>query len=82
VTPRCVFAFDRSRGLFRLESVHPEHSLEEVLEHTGFQFDWSRPVRTTAAPSAEVLRTMRGPVAAKLSELYPSFAAEVFGAAA
>jgi len=78
VTPRCVFAFDRARGRFRLESVHPEHSLEEVLEHTGFQFDWSRPVRTTAAPSEEVLRAIRGPVAAKLLELYPVFAAQVF----
>jgi len=82
VTPRCVFAFDRARGRFRLESVHPEHSVDEVLEHTGFQFDWSRPVQTTAAPSEEVLRTMRGPVAAKLFELYPSFAAQVFAAAA
>ena len=82
VTPRCVFAFDRARGRFRLESVHPEHSVDEVLEHTGFQFDWSRPVQTTAAPSEEVLRTMRGPVAAKLFELYPSFAAQAFAAAA
>jgi len=81
VTPRCVFAFDRARGRFRLETVHPEHTLEELLEHTGFQFDWSPPVRTTPAPSDEVLSAIRGPVAAKLYQLYPSFAAQVFGSA-
>src|SRR5262249_14721493 len=79
VTPRCVFAFDRGRGRFRLESVHPEQSVEEVLEHTGFQFDWSQPVPTTSVPSPAVLSTLRGPVAEKLFELYPSFAAQVFG---
>ncbi len=82
VTPRCVFVFDRARARFRLESVHPQHRLEEVIENTGFEFDWSEPVQTTPSPSAEVLKTLRGPIAAKISQLYPSFAAGGFGATA
>lgn len=82
VTPRCVFLFDRARARFRLESVHPQNRLEDVIENTGFEFDWSEPVQTTPSPSAEVLKIIRGPIAAKISELYPSFATTGFGAAA
>ena len=32
VTGRCVFAFDRDKGRFRLESLHPGHDLAEVLD--------------------------------------------------
>ncbi|HUI97849.1 MAG TPA: CoA-transferase, partial [Xanthobacteraceae bacterium] len=39
VTPLCEFAFDRSRARFRLASVHPGHSVEEVSDQTGFAFD-------------------------------------------
>src|ERR1700690_671499 len=33
VTPLCHFAFDKARGRFRLESVHPGHTVEEVLDN-------------------------------------------------
>ena len=36
ITNRCLFDFDRTRRRFRLASLHPGHSLEEVIEHTGF----------------------------------------------
>src|SRR6266852_4408593 len=39
ITNRCLFAFDRERRRFRLESVHPGHSVDEVRETTGFAFD-------------------------------------------
>src|SRR6202162_880130 len=39
VTNRCLFGFDRARRRFRLESVHPGHTVGEGLEHTGFAFD-------------------------------------------
>src|SRR5436305_6045882 len=39
VTPLCLFAFDRDNKRFRLESVHPGHSVEEVLDNTGFAFE-------------------------------------------
>ena len=39
VTGRCVFRFDAARGRFRLASLHPGHSLDEVRAATGFDFD-------------------------------------------
>lgn len=79
VTNRCAFAFDRGRGRFRLASVHPGHTLDEVIEHTAFDFEQPATVPTTQSPSAETLRLMREVVAPQLAEVYPQFAARVFG---
>jgi glutaconate CoA-transferase, subunit B len=79
VTNRCLFDFDRERRRFRLASVHPGHSVEEVLDNTGFDFDRPDHVPVTAAPSAETLRLMRSVVAPLLAEVYPQFAKNVFG---
>lgn len=79
VTNRCLFAFDRASGRFRLESIHPGHALEEVLDHTGFAFDRPERVPETPPPSAGHLRIMRETVAPELAEVYPQFAAAVFG---
>jgi glutaconate CoA-transferase subunit B len=79
ITTRCLFGFDRSRRRFRLISVHPGHSLAEVIENTGFDFDQPRQVPVTAAPSAETLRLLRTVVAPQLVEVYPQFVATVFG---
>jgi glutaconate CoA-transferase subunit B len=77
VTNRCVFGF--ADGRFRLESVHAGHTVEEVLEHTGFEFDRPAQVPDTPAPSAETLRLMRETVAPQLADVYPQFAQAVFG---
>jgi glutaconate CoA-transferase subunit B len=82
VTNRCLFDFDRERWRFRLASVHPGHSVEEVLDNTGFDFDRPEHVPTTPAPSGETLRLMRTVIAPKLAEVYPQFADKVFGAVA
>ena len=79
VTNRCLFDFDRAQRRFRLASVHPGHSVAEVIENTGFDFERPDHVPTTAAPSAETLRLLRAVVAPLLSEVYPQFAARVFG---
>jgi glutaconate CoA-transferase, subunit B len=81
VTPLCHFAFDKAKARFRLESVHPGHTVEEVLDSTGFAFDRPATVPVTPVPSPEVLSLLRGTVAAKLAAIYPKFAAEVFGIA-
>ena len=80
VTRRCLFAFDRQRRRFALASVHPGHSVAEVVEHTGFDFDRPPHVPVTPAPSPETLRLLRTAVAPQLLEVYPQFAAQVFGA--
>jgi glutaconate CoA-transferase, subunit B len=79
ITNRCLFAFDRSRRRFRLASVHPGHTLAEIMEHTGFAFDEPAEVPVTPAPSPETLRVMRAVVAPQLTEVYPEFARDVFG---
>src|SRR5271163_496822 len=81
VTNRCLFDFDRDRRRFRLASVHPGHSVEEVIENTGFDFDRPADVPTTPAPSADTLHLMRSVVAPMLAEVYPQFAKNVFGVA-
>jgi glutaconate CoA-transferase subunit B len=77
VTGRCVFAFDRERGRFRLQTVHPGHSAAEVAANTGFAFDRPEAVPETPAPSPATLALIRGPVGAAIDETYPRFAAEV-----
>lgn len=79
ITNRCFFSFDRARGRFRLASVHPAHTVEEVVDNTGFDFDRPEEVPSTPLPSAETLRMMREVVAPQLAEVYPQFAARVFG---
>ena len=77
VTGRCVFRFDREHGRFRLHSVHPGHTIAEVLADTGFEFDLPEAVPETPVPSAETRALIRGPVGAAIAETYPRFAAEV-----
>jgi glutaconate CoA-transferase subunit B len=81
VTNRCLFSFDRARKRFKLMSVHPGHTVAEVIENTGFDFDRPDEVPLTEAPSAGTLKLMRETVAPQLAEVYPQFAQRVFGIA-
>ncbi len=81
VTNRCVFGFDRAQRRFRLDSVHPGHNAGEVAEHTGFDYDCPDGVPVTPAPGDDTLRLLREVVAPQLVEVYPQFAATVFGVA-
>jgi glutaconate CoA-transferase subunit B len=77
VTNRCLFDF--KDGRFTLRSVHPGHTLGEVIENTGFEFDRPDHVPETPAPSPATLKLMRETVAPQLTEVYPQFATQVFG---
>jgi glutaconate CoA-transferase subunit B len=79
VTNRCLFSFDRASKRFRLVSIHPGHSVEEVIDNTGFAFDRPADVAETPPPSTEALALMRERVAPQLREVYPEFTARVFG---
>ena len=74
VTGRCVFAFDREKGRFRLESVHPWSSVDEVRAETGFAFDVPDAVPVTPEPDAATLALIAGPVREQIAETYPGFA--------
>jgi len=77
VTNRCVFTFADAH--FTLASVHPGHTLQEVVENTGFEFNRPPNVPVTSPPTPETLKLMREVVAPQLAEVYPQFAAQVFG---
>lgn len=79
ITNRCLFSF--AKGCFTLQTVHPGHTIEEVVEHTGFDFERPDHVPETPAPSPATLKLMRETVAPQLAEVYPQFARQVFGAA-
>ncbi|MEM8687739.1 MAG: CoA-transferase [Pseudomonadota bacterium] len=79
VTNLCVFAFNRQEARFRLETIHPGHSLEEVRDNTGFAFDCPDHVPETPAPEPERLALLRGPLAVEVADPYPKFAARVWG---
>ncbi len=79
VTPLCVFGYDRARARFRLDSLHPGTTLDEVLDNTGFDFDRPDGSPPTPAPEPDRLALIRGRIAAELSETYPEFAARRLG---
>jgi glutaconate CoA-transferase subunit B len=81
LTNLCLFDFDRARGRFALRSVHPGHSLEEVRDQTGFDFDAPVQVPVTPGPDAQRLELLRGTVARQIAGVYPAFAGQVFGVA-
>jgi glutaconate CoA-transferase subunit B len=76
-----LFAFDRQRRRFRLESVHPGHSVEEIRDNTGFSFDSPENVPFTPLPDDNALAAIRGRIRAEIAESYPRFAT-LLGAAA
>jgi len=82
VTPLCLFSFDRTRGRFQLETIHPGHTLEEVQDETGFEFDVSASLSQTQPPDARALEALRTIIAPQIADPYPRFAERLFGLAA
>ena len=78
VTELCLMSFNAAKEQFRLESVHPGHSVEEVLDHTGFAIDVPENVPTTQAPSDQQLALLRTSIAPEIAKTYPDFAERVF----
>jgi len=74
LTGKALFSFDKERGGFDLQSLHPGHDLSEVSEATGFDFAHDPNPPETPAPDAETLSLLRGRVLNDLSETYPDFA--------
>ena len=78
LTNLALFDYDRARHCFRLRSVHPGHSVEEVLDNTGFAFERPDKVPQTPSPDPETLALIRGPIRGEIAEVYPRFAATAF----
>jgi glutaconate CoA-transferase subunit B len=82
LTGLALFSFDRTRRRFRLESVHAGHSVEEVRDNTGFDFDCPAHVPTTRGPDASVLAAIRSRIRADIAQTYPQFATRLLRAGA
>ena len=82
VTNLAVMRFDRDRRRFRLASVHAGHTVEEVRDNTGFDFDLADPVPTTAVAEPAYLALLQRRIGGELAEVYPEFAHAMFGEAA
>jgi glutaconate CoA-transferase subunit B len=72
-----VFSFDKASKRFRLETVHPGHTLEEIKAATGFAFDHDPAPALTPDPDATTLALLRGRVLSELGETYPEFARQL-----
>ncbi|MSO80668.1 MAG: CoA synthetase [Alphaproteobacteria bacterium] len=82
VTGRCVFAWQKETHRFRLASVHPGHTVDELRAETGFDYDLPDTVPATVLPDAATLSLMRGRVAGEIARTYPGFAARLWNVAA
>lgn len=76
LTGLCLFDFDKARRRFILQSVHPGHTVQEVRDETGFDFDAPNVVPVTPLPTAAILALMRGQIRSEIGETYPNFAAQ------
>ena len=77
LTGKALFAWDRERRRFRLETIHAPHTADEVRSQTGFDYDSSSPA-PTPAPTASDLDLLRGTVAKRIAADYPEFAKRVW----
>jgi glutaconate CoA-transferase subunit B len=59
VTPLCLFDFDEKTKIMRIKSVHPGHTVEEVLSKTGFKPVVPKNVPETEPPTEEEVAFMR-----------------------
>lgn len=75
LTGRGLFMFDRARRRFTLKSTHPGHTVEEIRDHTGFDFDCAASVTETPAPDSQALAAIRSTIRDEIAETYPRFAA-------
>ncbi len=78
LTGKALFSWQPDRRRFRLESVHPGHSVEEIRENTGFDYDVSQACAETERPSADELTAIRNNVRPEIAVNYPEFAARVW----
>ena len=75
ITNICVMMYQKEDKKFRLESVHPGVTADEVRENTGFEFLIPDDVPVTAPPTPEQLELLRGSIKDRVEGEYPGFVA-------
>lgn len=79
LTGRALFSWQKDQRRWLLASLHPEQTVKEIEENTGFDYDVPGDVPMTPVPSADDLALLRGPVATAIAADYPDFARRVWG---
>ena len=59
ITPICIFDFDEETKIMRIKSVHPGHTVDEVLSRTGFSPIVPEQIPETEPPTVEEVAFMR-----------------------
>ena len=75
LTGKALFAWEKDRRRFRLES---RHDAEDIRALTGFDYEAADEVALTPAPTPNDLDLLRGPVAQEMAQNYPEFARRVW----
>ncbi|WP_169567344.1 CoA-transferase [Sneathiella limimaris] len=78
LTNKCFFRFDKAKRRFRLDSIHKQSSLEDVLDNTGFEFDYVENTPITPSADPELMSLLETKISHKVREVYPQFADRVF----
>jgi glutaconate CoA-transferase subunit B len=78
LTGKALFTWQSGARRFRLQSVHPGHTVAEIREQTGFDYDVAPDCAETAAPTAQELDLLRTKVKPEIAASYPDFAARVW----
>jgi glutaconate CoA-transferase subunit B len=81
LTNMAVFDFDKVRAGFRLRSVHPPYSADDIRANTGFDYETPNAIPATPQPDAATLALLRGKILDELAETYPAFARSMLEAA-
>ncbi|PPR09085.1 MAG: 3-oxoadipate CoA-transferase subunit B [Alphaproteobacteria bacterium MarineAlpha11_Bin1] len=74
ITSLCIFRYDQRRHRFRLDSILPGTTLEEIRDNTGFDFDCSNDVIPVTPPEPDRLELIRTQIVEEIAETYPEFA--------
>ena len=74
VTSRCSFRFDKDTARFRLNTLHPGVTREDVKAVTGFSFDTGPDVPTTPQFDLQTAQLLKTEIAEQVAEIYPVFA--------
>lgn len=59
ITPICIFDFDDTTKVMRIKSIHPGHTIEEVLSKTGFTPIIPEQIPETEPPTLEEIAFIR-----------------------
>jgi glutaconate CoA-transferase subunit B len=79
ITNLCLMSFNSVSARFKLQTVHPGHSIEEVLDNTEFDIDIPDNIPTTNVPTKHQLDQLRNKIVPEIAKTYPNFTNRVFG---